>query len=249
LETDSTGNFDGCSLTFVKVVDGKLDPKDSYESDWVGYVGKKTSSKIGGDGTPVVGIVGRGSDREVNGLGLLFMGQEGFNPSPLGRGKEPTILGGSFDTEFKDVAPEGGLLVGFEIGQGKYFNRDMIRAAKPIYRVGDKEIFGEQRGTQVKNLITLKAKAGYAVGAIAVKHGLGFDGMSITFMKVVDGKLDPKDSYESEFVGSDENKIPTRIGGDGTPVIGIVGKTNDKDMTGMGLLFKGQEGYEPKKKP
>jgi hypothetical protein len=68
-------------------------------------------------------------------------------------------------------------------------------------------------------------------------------------MKVVDGKLDPKDSYQSEFVGSDENKPITKMGGTGTPVIGIVGKSNNKDMTGMGLLFKGQEDYEPKKKP
>ncbi|HEV3383634.1 MAG TPA: hypothetical protein VG097_02400, partial [Gemmata sp.] len=130
---------------------------------------------------------------------------------------------------------------------GKFFNRDMIRAVKPIYRVGDKETFGEQHGTQVKNLVAIKAKTGYAVGAISVKHGLGFDGMSITFMKVVDGKLDPKDSYESEFVGSDENKPTTKLGGSGTPVIGIVGKSNNKDMTGMGLLFKAQDGKEPKK--
>jgi S1-C subfamily serine protease len=164
-----------------------------------------------------------------------------------GQSDLPTILGGGNDAEFKDSAPEGGLLIGFEIGLGKFFNRDMIRAVKPIYRVGDKETFGEQHGTQVKNLVAIKAKTGYAVGAISVKHGLGFDGMSITFMKVVDGKLDPKDSYESEFVGSDENKPTTKLGGSGTPVIGIVGKSNNKDMTGMGLLFKVQDGKEPKK--
>ncbi len=62
-----------------------------------------------------------------------------------------------------------------------------------------------------------------------------------TFMKVTDGKLDPTDKYESEWVGTDEKKKPTRLGGDGTPVVGIVGKSNAKEMTGMGLLFKGQE--------
>jgi hypothetical protein len=66
-------------------------------------------------------------------------------------------------------------------------------------------------------------------------------------MKILDGKLDPKDSYESEYVGTTENKVPTKLGGSGTPVIGIIGKSNDRDMTGMGLLFKGQEGYELKK--
>jgi len=173
-------------------------------------------------------------------------------PTPMTKGKasniKVTILGGAFDSEFKDVSPEGGLLIGFEIGFGKFANRDMIRAAKPIYRVGDKEVFGEQYGTQVTNKVTLKAKEGYAVGAISVKHGLGFDGMSITFMKVADGTLDATETYDSEFVGSDENKPTTRIGGSGKSVIGIVGKSNNKDMTGMGLLFEGEEGYEPKLK-
>ena len=75
-------------------------------------------------------------------------------------------------------------------------------------------------------------------------HGLGFDGLSVTFMKVADGKLDPADSYESEYVGSGQKKPLTKIGG-GTPVIGIVGKSNAKDLTGFGLLLQGQE--PPKK--
>jgi len=246
-------NFDGCSLLFMKFENGKLDPIDCYESEWVGYVGKKIPCTIGGDGMPVVGIAGRGSEKEVNGLGLVFQGQEGFNLDSLNLKKDSIskdlrILGAAANPEFKDMTPEGGLLVGFEIGFGKFNKIEMIRSVRPIYRVGSKEVLGEQHGTQLNNLVTLKAKAGYAVGGIAVRHGLGFDGMSLTFMKILDGKLDPKDSYESEYVGTTENKVPTKLGGSGTPVIGIIGKSNDRDMTGMGLLFKGQEGYEPKKK-
>ncbi|OWK35838.1 S1 family peptidase [Fimbriiglobus ruber] len=170
--------------------------------------------------------------------------------SPAGASaiRPPTILGGAFDPEFKDLAPEGGLLVGFEFGLVKVFDRDWVRAAKPIYRAGGMETTGEQRGTQLDNVVTLKAKDGYAVGAISAKHGLRFDGLSVTFMKVVNGKLNPKISYESEYVGTTEVKNPTKLGGDGTPVVGIVGKFNDKEMTGMGLVFKGQEGCEPKAK-
>ena len=135
-----------------------------------------------------------------------------------------------------------------DIGLANAFNREMIRAIKPIYRTGDKESFGEQYGTQATKVVTVKAKEGYAVGGMTVKHGGGFDGMSVIFMKVVDGKLDPKDTYESDFVGSDEKKTPTKVIGSGNTVIGVVGKINDKDMTGMGLLYKGQV-FEPKKKP
>lgn len=173
----------------------------------------------------------------------------GTNPVvPRPVGKEPTILGGAFDPIFKELAPDGGLLVGFEIGTAQAFGHNMTRAAKPIYRVGDKESFGEQRGTQLGNVVTLKAKPGYAVGAVSVMSGLGFDGIKLTYMKVANGKLDPADSYDSEYVGSDQKKALTKLGGDGTPVIGVVGKTNAKDLTGLGILLKGQEGYEPKKR-
>jgi hypothetical protein len=157
----------------------------------------------------------------------------------------PKILGGAFDPQFKDQAPDGGLLVGFEIGLGKFINYSIIDSVRPIYRVGDREVLGEQRGTNRSRLVTVKAKPGYAVGAVLAKHGLMFGGMSVVFMRVADGRLDPADRYESDFVGLEQDKPLTKLGGDGTPVVGIVGKSNKKDMTGMGLLFKGQEAFDP----
>lgn len=212
-----------------------------------------TRARVFTTGTRVMFLKVTGTKDAVDGdAAKIFLESGRFTSAGGGgaTGRTPTIYGGGFDAEFKDMAPEGGLLVGFEIGTSNVFNRDMIRSIKPIFRVGEKETVGMQHGTDVKNVVTVKAKPGYAVGTIAAKHGLGFDGMSITFMKVTtDGKLDPKDSYESDFVGTDEKKNPTKINNvGGVPVIGIVGKSNDKDMTGMGLLFKGQEAYEPKKK-
>jgi hypothetical protein len=57
-------------------------------------------------------------------------------------------------------------------------------------------------------------------------------------MRVVSGKLDPADSYESDWVGStDSGGSPTKLTGEGKPVIGIVGKASDKECTGLGLLL------------
>ena len=39
---------------------------------------------------------------------------------------------------------------------------------------------------------------------------------------------------------TNEKKPLTKLGGSGAPVIGIIGKKNDKDMTRMGLLLKGK---------
>jgi len=155
-----------------------------------------------------------------------------------GRPVEEVILGGAFDPEFRDVAPAGGVLVGFEFGLGKFLGDDVIRYARPIFRVGDKESFGEAHGTDTSRAVTVKARAGYAVVAMSAKHGLGFDGCSLTFAKMTaDGKLSPLDTYTSQWVGWDGDKEPTRLSGGG-PAVGIVGKFNPKDMTGMGLVFR-----------
>ncbi|MBN9121575.1 MAG: hypothetical protein J0I06_20910, partial [Planctomycetes bacterium] len=232
--------LDGLSVTFMKVDGAQLDPKESYVSEWVGGPGGRAPVKLGGDGTPIVGIVGRTNGTVTNGFGVLLKGQEGF-----GVKKEPTVIAGGNNPLFKDVAPEGGLLIGLELGLGKFGRDDVIQAGRPIYRVGNKEQLGAQRGTNLVRVVTIKAKDGYAVGALTCKFGLNFDGCSLTFMKVkADGTLDPKDSYESEWVGYAGPKRPVKIPGDGTPVVGLAGRATGTQLHGLGLLFKGQEGFE-----
>ncbi|HSQ56240.1 MAG TPA: hypothetical protein VLM40_10915, partial [Gemmata sp.] len=224
--------LDGFSLTFMKVVDGKLDPNDSYESDWIGGPGGFNAVKIDGDGKAVTGLLGRTNDKNVAALGLAYVGEK---PWPPGK---PTRVQGGGDLENRDGAPAGGLLVGFEIGLGKWFNNDVVKAIRPIYRVGDKESFGERYGTDTSRVVKVVAKPGYAVGAIMIKTGLGIDGMSVIFMKVADGKLDPKENYESEWIGGMGGGGLVRITGEGKLVIGSVVKTNAKDATGIGLLLQ-----------
>jgi S1-C subfamily serine protease len=151
------------------------------------------------------------------------------------------ILGGAFDPEFKDAAPDGGLLIGLEVGLGKFLDLDIIRAVRPIYRTTKGEVQGKAYGTDFSRPVTVKARAGYAVGAVKAQSGLNFDGFCVTFMRVSGEALDPNDSYESDWVGykGPQGKGPQgapELAGDGTPVIGIIGKTNQKDCTGLGLL-------------
>ena len=61
--------------------DGTLDTKDTYESEWAGWNGSMPVTKVESDGTPVVGIVGKIVRTETTALGLLFKGQEGFDPA------------------------------------------------------------------------------------------------------------------------------------------------------------------------
>ena len=66
------------------------------------------------------------------------------------------------------------------------------------------------------------------------------DGMLVIFMRVTpDGKLDPQDSYRSDWVGGKGGGPETLLGGDGTPVIGIIGKANSAGrFHGAGVVFE-----------
>jgi hypothetical protein len=161
-------------------------------------------------------------------------------------GTRPTqILGGVFDPEYYDVGPKGSLLVGLEIGLGVFIDYDVVHAFRPIYRGSGKETLGKQQGTELNRVVKVVAKEGYAVGAVKIKAGLTVDSMIVTFMKVADGKLDPSDSYESEKVGGPGGGGPTKLGGDGSLVVGIVGKTGQDHATGLGLLLGPQPGRPP----
>lgn len=163
----------------------------------------------------------------------------GPNPMAPVAGGRTRIQGGVNDPEFSEAAPVGGLLVGFEIGLQRFGKNDVVRAMRPIFRVGDNESLGTQRGTILSRVVRVVAKPGYAVGAITAKAGLTVDGMSVTFMKVTpDGRLDPSDAYESNWIGGRGGGPPMRLDGNGTPVIGVIGRANMRDMTGLGLLLR-----------
>lgn len=173
-----------------------------------------------------------------------------FEPKPAERaarlsaplGAETAVLGGGMAPTGRDIAPQGGLLVGFKVGLGPAFGTYMVQAIRPIYRVGDKESLGKQCGIAPKNALTAKAKPGYAVGAITVKAGLIANGFSVTFMRIDRDRLDPSDSYESDWLGDDTGGgAPKRLGGDGRWVVGVVARQQGGKCTGIGLLYERPE--------
>jgi hypothetical protein len=154
------------------------------------------------------------------------------------------ILGGG-GPQFTDEAPEGCVLVGFEVGLGKWGTNDVVHAIRPIFRTAaGKEVLGQQHGTDTARLVVVKARRGYAVGAMTGRAMALLDGFSLTFMKFRKDRLDPKIKYESEWVGGKGGGIETVIGGDGRLVIGIVGHENGPLCTGMGLLRKQSDSQE-----
>ncbi|AWM36268.1 Serine protease Do-like HtrA [Gemmata obscuriglobus] len=229
----------GVTATFTKQTEGKLDPKDSYESDPIGSKDGPDSVAVGGKAEAPIGFVGKTGARGLSGLGLAFKAV-GAPPPARATTRGPRTHGGAHDSEHREVAPAGGYLIGLEVGMSKWFNNDVVGSVRAVYRTGDKETLGEQFGTLAGPAVKVVAKPGYAVGALALKARGGLDSIVITFMKVVDGKLDPKDSYESERLGGPGGpggREPVRVGGDGTLVVGLLARANHKDVTGLGLIY------------
>ena len=165
------------------------------------------------------------------------------HPTVPQAGNQEQIFGGRFGPQFHDAAPANGMLVGFEVGLGKWGPNDVVSALRPIYVDEDrKEVLGEQHGTVSGQIIRVKAKPGYAVGAITVKALAAIDGFSLTFAKIDKDRLDPADTYESDWVGGKGGVAEKTISGSGSPAIGIIGHTNGKDCSAVGLVFAPAKG-------
>ncbi len=158
-------------------------------------------------------------------------------PPPEGATK---ILGGGLkDAVFTDEAPDGGILVGLDICLGTFATKEAITGIRPIYRTKNGDVPGKHHGAISQHPVTVKAKDGYAVSTVFVQASLPIFGMSVQFMRVKGGALDPDDSYLSKWVGGKTTAGQKTLGGDGVTVVGIVGKLNSRgDCSGIGLLLK-----------
>jgi hypothetical protein len=146
--------------------------------------------------------------------------------------------GGAEKATFRDLPGEAALLVGFEITYGKFVKNRVIQSFKPLYRSREKSFAGRTLGFPNGPSERIEAKPGYAVGAVDMRTGLCVDAMKIKFMAVTGDRLDPADSYESAWLGGTLVTHVATLGGNGAPIIGIVGRPPKDAKTpvlGLGL--------------
>jgi hypothetical protein len=161
--------------------------------------------------------------------------------------QQSNSIGNAGKTAFSEAPAKPGVLIGFDLGVGKLFSGEGIYAVRPIYLTAEGERVGPDHGlfqanaktkgrSKVLRVVTVKANPGYAVGAITGRAGGSLNGMSVTFMRLDGDKLNPADSYQSEWVGDRKGGNESMIGSDGALVVGIFGKGNDVDCQSLGLL-------------
>jgi S1-C subfamily serine protease len=138
---------------------------------------------------------------------------------------------------YRDCPEAGGILIGFQVGLGKFIERPIVNAVRPIYITKKGEEMGSWYGPVPDEPITVKAKDGYVVGGLFLRSGLGLDGFSVKFFKREGGKILSKENYESEWVGGQGGHNLHTIGGQGCLFIGICGHLSNQQVpTSLGLL-------------
>ena len=149
-----------------------------------------------------------------------------------------------------DDAPEGGILVGFEVGLGEWFGKPTIYALRPLYLtangIAPAQTFGLPRGrrgpgqngprSKVTRTVTVQARAGYAVGEIAINSGLNIDGLAVTFMRIRGTALDPDQSYTEDWVGRHEIRKLKVLSGGGDPIVGVFARQDEVRVMAVGLV-------------
>jgi hypothetical protein len=153
--------------------------------------------------------------------------------------QETEIKGGAFTVEGADSYSPDGVLIGFRLGIGTFFNNDVIKRVDPIYLTPRGAKLGRGFGDedQTYRTVTAVAPPGFAVGALSIGGGGGLDSIKITFMRFNGTRLDPTDRCVTPTIGMDANNL-SQLDGDGTPIIGIRGRlSKDEHFLGMGLIF------------
>lgn len=145
--------------------------------------------------------------------------------SPQGQTK---TAGGSGGKDFKEVFPEGGILVGFDIWETSYGNAEkVISAICPIYQTMNGRQRGKMQGsTQNATKITLEANEGDAVSAVQIRTGAVVDGLQLMYRKIdyFGFQLTASNSYRSDQVGGEGgNKRLSPLSTSGKPIVGIFG--------------------------
>ncbi len=151
---------------------------------------------------------------------------------------------------FGETLKKPGVLIGFELGLGRFNKLEVIYALRPIYLNADGEWLGTAHGlfqpvmkdgktirSDVTRTVQVKAKPGYAVGGLTARAGMFLNGLALRFQRLDGAQLDPQDSYASEWIGDRTGGQQVTLDSKGMVVVGIHGRENDRACQSLGLIY------------
>ena len=154
----------------------------------------------------------------------------------FGQVKRSDTVGGQRGGPFEVTSEEPAVLVGFLYTASRHYAGHLtIKAVRPIFRGARGESMGDWCGVPRGKARRVYAQDGYAVAGIVAKYGNRVDGMRLIYMGVKDGRLNPDDTYRSEWIGGRRGSPETLCAANGHPVIGIYGRKG-ADLDALGFL-------------
>jgi hypothetical protein len=133
---------------------------------------------------------------------------------PARTGTTTDMYGGTGGSPFQAVVPEGPLL-GLRCTSGSWAGEAAIARIDLIH----------DRASARGGANEAVAREGYAIGGLEVNAATYVNGIRIIFMAIdKDGKLDPTDTYASQWIGKPGGKKSQTINPEGALVIGIHGR-------------------------
>jgi hypothetical protein len=168
-----------------------------------------------------------------------------------GRVDGSEVVGFNGGQTVRDEPPQGGILVGFELGLGEWLrDKPTVYALRPLYLTPDgvkgSQTFGLAQGrigkgknppkSKVTRTVTVQARPGYAVGAVLLDTGLNIDAIAVNFMRIKGTSLDLTDAYTSDWFGEHRDKKPRTLSWSGDPIVGVLAREDRDHIMALGLV-------------
>jgi hypothetical protein len=143
-----------------------------------------------------------------------------------GLSSDSRLVGGTGGVPFRAVTPDRQPVVGIRYRLGSWAGQESVGKIEGV----------SQRTKTPGPWEHVFAREGYALGAIQVDADKFVHAVRLAFMRIDGDRLDAKDSYVSEWIGSPSGAQPETINGNGAPVIGFHGRAM-AIVDAVGLVF------------
>ncbi len=151
--------------------------------------------------------------------------------------KGPTT-GAPTGDEYTETAPDGGILIGFELWKGSFRGSMLVVGGiRPIFLTPKGRVLGKVQGRSAGTATVVEARPGYAVAGIDVKGGDRVDQMRVVFMKIgyMSARLESAGSYKSDWFGGKGGEKERHFYPNQKLILGIHGASGDQ-LDRLGLV-------------
>jgi len=210
---------------FARLKDGRPDPADQYDGEWIGAApGGAQPTLLGGGGVKIIGVCGR-RGLNLDAVGLLI--DSGVRHS--------NQLGGKGGSPYSHRGPAGAPVVGFRYAPGKWGGRPVLSHFVPVF---DRAAANQPGQDEPKDTKFVVARDGYVAATLLVDtDNTNTCAVQIQFVRYRDGVADPKDTYVAPWIGVPSRVKQERLGAPGDVIVGTFGRKG-MNVDALGVLTR-----------